>query len=150
VITKSGIELILVHLFMKYPFLIIVCCLIISACQNRPRNTEKEKMLCGLWMTEGEKYNHERYHFKVDGTFTDTEAGSGSAFREAKTWEVKDGRLALTYKNHILIPFNYTSHYRILSLNDSVLVLTGSANRRHPARNTAFRKMKLGGKFIRE
>jgi hypothetical protein len=134
---------------MKYPGLIIFLYLIITACSTHPRNTAKEKMLCGQWMTMGEKYNHERYHFKADGTFTDTEAGSGSMFREAKTWEVKDGRLALTYKNHIIVPFNYTTHYRILNLNDSVLVLTGSANRRHPARNMTFKKMKLGGKFIR-
>ncbi|MBE9668623.1 hypothetical protein [Mucilaginibacter boryungensis] len=133
---------------MRKLIIVILTGLCLCACQNRPHNTPKEKMLCGQWMTTGEKYNYERYHFKPDGTFTDTEAGSDSPLREAQTWEVEDGQLALTYKNHVVIPFNYTTHYRIISLNDSVLVIAGSSHRRHTRGNMVLKKMKLGGKFI--
>jgi hypothetical protein len=134
---------------MKYPSLIILLCLGLAACKNSPPSTPQEKMLCGRWMTSDKRQNWERFHFKTDGTFTDM-LDNGINLRTAETWNAADAELKLRYKHAMLLSLSLASHYHIVTLNDSVLVIATKATRRRKSRQEAFRKMKLNGKFIIE
>jgi hypothetical protein len=134
---------------MKNLFLISTIILLLTSCQKKQPLTTQEKMLCGHWMMVGRDYNQERYIFKHTGAFVDLFTSGIEGFRAAESWEIRDNKLILTYKStFILFPFRSNPAYRIVTLNDSTLVLGTRATRRHAAINWSFKKMKLHGKFI--
>jgi hypothetical protein len=136
---------------MKNLAYITILCMIFGACRSITHDIAKEKMIYGRWVTTDQLYNREWYNFKKDGSFADTRFLEMSDFNsnpKPLLFAISENKLFLKYRT--IFNIRTTTHYQILNINDSTMVISTGASKPYPSQTYHLKKMKLNGKFISE
>ena len=126
---------------------IVLLCTIIWSCTKHP-TTVAEKMLLGRWVTTDQRYNREWFSFRDDYSFKDTRYGASPIKSPPNpvAFSISGNNLMLKYK--WMYSIRFTTSFRIITLDDSTLIIATRASSRYPSRTYHLKKMKLNGKFI--